>query len=96
MGGGEAGGAWRIGLANQGGPDAQLGRTVLEMAEQIAGNSAAAIAASKEVIDIATSTKDAGRREFEPNVALRQSEDHVARFRAAAERVVGRDASSDA
>ena len=88
--------ALRIGLANHIVPDAELERTVLEMAGQIAGNSPAAIAAAKEVIDIATSTKDAGRREFEHNVALRQSEDHVARFRAAAERVVKRDASSDA
>ncbi len=87
--------ALRIGLANHVVPDADLERAVLEMAEQIAGNSAAAITASKEVIDIATSTKDAGRREFEHNVALRQSEDHVTRFRSAAERVVNRDASSD-
>ncbi len=84
--------ALRIGLANHVVPDADLERTVLEMAEQIAGNSPSAIAASKEVIDIATSTKDAGRREFEHNVTLRQSEDHVARFRAAAERVVKPDA----
>ena len=84
--------AVRIGLASHVVPDADLERTVLEMAEQIAGNSPAAITAAKEVIDIATSTKDAGRREFEHNVALRQSEDHVARFRAAAERVVKRDA----
>jgi enoyl-CoA hydratase/carnithine racemase len=84
--------ALRIGLANHVVPDADLERTVLEMAEQIAGNSPAAIAASKEVIDIATSTKDAARRELEHNIALRQSEDHVSRFRAAAERVVNRDA----
>ena len=88
--------ALRIGLVSHVVPDADLERTVLEMAEQIAGNSPAAIAASKDVIDIATSTKDAGRREFEHNVALRQSEDHIARFRAAAERVVGGDRSSDA
>ncbi len=84
--------ALRIGLANHVVADAELESVVLEMAEQIAGNSPAAIAASKEVIDIATSTKDAGRREFEHNVALRQSEDHAARFRAAAKRVVDRDA----
>ncbi len=84
--------ALRIGLANHVVPDADLERTVLEMAEQIAANSPAAIAASKEVIDIATSTKDAARRELEHNVALRQSEDHVSRFRAAAERVVKPDA----
>ena len=83
--------ALSIGLANHVVPDADLERTVLEMAAQIAGNSPAAIAASKEVIDIATSTKDAARRELEHNMALRQSEDHVSRFRAAAERVVNRD-----
>lgn len=88
--------ALRIGLANHVVPDAELERAVLEMAEEIAGNSPAAIAAAKDVIDIATSTKDAGRREFEHNVALRQSEDHIARFRAAAERVVHDDRSSDA
>ena len=88
--------AFTLGLVNHVVPDAELERTVLEMAEQIAGNSPAAIAASKEVIDIATSTKDAGRREFEHNVALRQSEDHIARFRAAAERVVHDERSSDA
>ncbi len=84
--------ALSIGLANHVVPDADLERTVLDMAVQIAGNSPAAIAASKEVIDIATSTKDAARRELEHNLALRQSEDHVSRFRAAAERVVRRDA----
>lgn len=84
--------ASRIGLANHVVPDAELERTVLEMAEQIAGNSPAAIAAAKEVIDIATSTKDAALRELEHNIALRQSEDHVSRFRSAAERVVKPDA----
>ncbi len=77
----DAGEALRVGLANHVVPDADLERTVLEMAEAIAGNSPAAIAASKEVIDIATSTKDAARRERDHNVALRQSGDHAARFR---------------
>ncbi len=45
--------------------------------------------ASKEVIDIATSSQEALRRELEENVRLRQSEEHRERFRAAAERVTG-------
>jgi enoyl-CoA hydratase/carnithine racemase len=84
--------ALRIGLANHVVPLADLERTVLEMAEQIAANSPAAIAASKEVIDIATSAKDAGRAELAHNVELRKSDEHRERFRAAAERVVKPDA----
>ncbi|MEX0682238.1 MAG: enoyl-CoA hydratase/isomerase family protein [Dehalococcoidia bacterium] len=80
--------ALRIGLANRVVPLADLERVVLEMAEQIAANSPAAIAASKEIIDIATSTKDAAKREAKHNADLRQGDDHRDRFRAAAERVV--------
>lgn len=80
--------ALRIGLANRVVPLDDLERTALEMADQIAANSPAAIAASKEVIDIATSAKDAGRSELAHNIKLRKSDDHRERFRAAAERVV--------
>ncbi|HUF53179.1 MAG TPA: enoyl-CoA hydratase/isomerase family protein [Dehalococcoidia bacterium] len=83
--------AQRIGLANHVVPLTDLERTVLEMAEQIAANSPSAVAASKEVIDIATSTKDAAKAEFKHNVELRQSEEHLKRFRAAAQRVVKPD-----
>ena len=83
--------ALRIGLANHVVPDADLERTVLEMAEQIAANSPAAIAAAKEVIDIATSTKDAAKREAKHNAVLREGDEHKERFRAAAERLVRPD-----
>jgi enoyl-CoA hydratase/carnithine racemase len=84
--------ALRIGLANHVVPLADLESTVLEMAEHIAANSPEAIAASKDVINIATSTKKAAKAEYEHNLRLRQSEEHRMRFRAAAERVVKPDA----
>jgi enoyl-CoA hydratase len=84
--------ALRIGLANRVVPLADLERTVLEMADQIAANSPAAIAASKDVIDTATSTKDAAKREAQYNAELRQGDEHRKLFRAAAERVVRPDA----
>lgn len=83
--------ALRIGLANHVVPQPDLERTVLEMAAQIAEHSPPALAASKEVIDIAAGWKDAARRELDHNIELRQSEEHLKRFRAAAERVVNRD-----
>jgi enoyl-CoA hydratase/carnithine racemase len=83
--------ALRIGLANHVVPLAELEPTVLEMAAQIAGHSLPALLASKEVIDVASGWHEAARRELEHNLELRQSEEHKQRFRAAAERVVGRD-----
>ena len=80
--------ALRIGLVNHVLPHADLEPFVLEMAAQIAEHSPTALLASKEVIDIASSTKDAARRELDWNLELRLSEEHRARFRAAAERVV--------
>lgn len=81
--------ALRIGLVNHVIEPAELSHFVVEMANQIAQNSTAAVRASKEVIDIATSNKDAAKREMEHNAALRQSEEHRSRFKAAAERVTG-------
>jgi enoyl-CoA hydratase/carnithine racemase len=81
--------ALRIGLANRVVPLAQLEQTAAEMAREIAANSPTAVMASKEVIDLATSLPEAGKREMEQNMALRQGEDHRQRFRAAAERVIG-------
>jgi enoyl-CoA hydratase/carnithine racemase len=83
--------ALRIGLANHVLPRAELEEYVLEMAAQIADHSLPALVASKEVIDIASGFRDAARRELEHNIELRQSEEHIARFRAAAERVVRPD-----
>jgi enoyl-CoA hydratase/carnithine racemase len=84
--------ALRIGLANHVVPLADLERTVLDMAEQIAANSPPAVVAAKRIIDIATSTKDAGEAERAHNYDLRRSDEHRERFRAAAERVVKPDA----
>ena len=81
--------ALRIGLANYVVPLEQLEATVLTMARAIAENSPTAVRASKEVIDMATSSKDAGRRELEHNAELRQSSEHQERFREAARRVTG-------
>lgn len=85
----EAQEALRLGLVNHLVPLERLERTVGEMAAAIAANSRAAVMASKEVIDLATSSRDALRREVEANVELRQSEEHRERFRAAAQRVIG-------
>ncbi len=81
--------ALRIGLANRVVPHAELPPVVYEMAAAIAENSPTAVMASKEVVDLATTIPEAGKREMEHNLALRQGEDHRERFRAAAERVIG-------
>lgn len=80
--------ALRIGLANHVVPGPELMPFVLKMAAEIAANSASAVMASKEVIDIASSTKDAAKRELKHNLELRQSTEHLQRFHDAAERVV--------
>jgi enoyl-CoA hydratase len=79
--------ALRIGLANHVVPLAQLETFVIKMAREIAEHSPSAVLASKEVIDIATSTKDAAKAELKHNIELRQSEEHIERFRAATDRV---------
>jgi enoyl-CoA hydratase/carnithine racemase len=81
--------ALRIGLVNHLVPLEQLERTAGEIAQAIAANSRAAVMASKEVIDIATSSPEAVRREVEANAELRQSEEHRQRFRDAATRLAG-------
>lgn len=81
--------ALRIGLANHVVPLADLGSTVIEMADEIAQNSMTSVMASKEVINIATANRDAAKRELEHNLELRQSAEHKERFRAAAKRVTG-------
>ena len=81
--------ALRIGLVNHMVPPEQLEPAAMEMAAAIAVNSRPAVMASKQVIDIATSNRDALRREVEANLELRQSEEHRERFRAAAMRVTG-------
>ncbi len=81
--------ALRIGLVNHLVPLEELEPAVMEMAQAIAANSRAAVMASKEVIDIATSNQDALQREVESNRELRQSQEHRQRFRDAAARVTG-------
>ena len=61
----------------------------METALAIAANSRAAVMASKQVIDAATSNSEALRQEVEANRGLRKSEEHRERFRAAAMRVTG-------
>lgn len=85
----EAAEALRIGLANRVVPHTELASVVTEMASAIAANSPTAVVASKEVIDLATTLPEGGKREVEHNLELRQGEDHRERFRAAAERVTG-------
>ena len=81
--------ALRIGLANRVVPHAELSDVVRKMALAIAENSPRAVIASKEVVDLATTIPDAGKREIEHNLVLRQGEDHRERFREAAARVIG-------
>lgn len=81
--------ALRIGLANRVVSLPDLEATVLEMARAIADNSPAAVLGSKEVVDLATDNRNAGRREAELNAGLRQTDEHRQRFRDAAQRVTG-------
>src|SRR3990172_8624989 len=62
---------------------------IVEVALAIAANSRAAVMASKQVIDAATSNGEALRQEVEANQGLRKSDEHRERFRAAAMRVTG-------
>jgi enoyl-CoA hydratase len=83
--------ALRIGLANHVVTQTELEDYVMQMAREIVEHSPAAVLASKEVIDIATSTKDAAKKELKHNIELRQSEEHVERFKAATDRVTRPD-----
>jgi enoyl-CoA hydratase len=80
--------ALRIGLTNRVVPHTELSKVVNEMAAAIAENSPRAVMASKEVVDLATTIPDAGKREMEHNLELRQGEDHRERFREAAARII--------
>ncbi len=62
----------------------------LEMAQQIAANSPAAVQASKRVIDAASASAEAYRMENDINRTLRGSEEQTARFATATTRVTGR------
>jgi enoyl-CoA hydratase/carnithine racemase len=84
-----AGEALRIGLANRVVPSDETLDAAVAMATRIAANSPQAVAALKETIGLALPTEAAVRHEESANHELRQSADSAARFRRAAERVVG-------
>jgi enoyl-CoA hydratase/carnithine racemase len=86
----EAAEALACGIVNTVYPQAELLPAALAMAETIAGNSVAAIRASKRVIDAATLVDAAREMELEANRTLRGSPEQTARFRAATARVTGR------
>ena len=82
--------ALAAGLVNHVYPRAELLPAALAMAETIAGNSVAAVRASKRVIDAATLSDAARELEAAINRELRRGADHGERFRAATARVTGR------
>lgn len=82
--------ALRVGLVNHVMPQDQLDAFAMEMAQQVAANSPEALIATKEVVDRASEADEGFGREAAWNAKLRQSPEHHARFRAAAERVTKR------
>ena len=81
--------ALRIGLANKVVEPDELLDAALALAGRIAGNSAAAVAAIKEVIELGTPWETAQAHEDAVNREIRTSADSAARFKAAAARIVG-------
>jgi len=71
-------------------PQPQLMNKAMELAHEIAGNSVAAVRASKRVIDAATLSESATRLEAEANQDLRGSPEQRDRFRDATRKVTGR------
>jgi enoyl-CoA hydratase/carnithine racemase len=82
--------ALRIGLVNQVVAPEKVVETAVAMAARIAANSPQAIRALKEIIDAALPADKALERERELNRDIGRTADSAARFRAAAERVIGR------
>ena len=82
--------ALRIGLLNQVVPADEVVETALGMAERIAANSPASIRALKEIIDLALPVDSALEREHEVNRDMGHTPEAAARFRSAAERVIGK------
>ena len=79
--------AERIGLVNRVVPHGELEDAAWELARQIAEQSPPAVRWSKAVIDASTTVEKGIDLEIEANRALRGSPEHLARFRAATERV---------
>ena len=71
-------------------PQPELMDKAMELAHEIAGNSVAAVRASKQVIDAATLSEAATRLEAEANKELRGSPEQRDRFREATRKVTGR------
>jgi enoyl-CoA hydratase len=82
--------ALRIGLANQVVPAGEVVDYTVAMAERIAANSPFAVRAYKEVANLALPVEQALAREAELRAEISTSEDTARRFRAAADRVVGK------
>ncbi len=80
--------AW--GLLSSVHPQEELLPAALELADEIAANSVAAVRASKQVIDAATLPDAAVALEVDTNRELRGSPEQVERFRTATKRVTGR------
>jgi enoyl-CoA hydratase/carnithine racemase len=87
--------AHRIGLVNAVVPAGELDRASMEMAQQSASNSPAALAATKDAVDRASQVDDGQRTELDWNVKLRASPEHHERFRAAQQRVAKGGAGTD-
>jgi enoyl-CoA hydratase/carnithine racemase len=81
--------ALRIGLANQLVPSADVVDVAVGLATRIAANSPVAVRALKEIIDLALPIDKALERERAVG-DIGRSEDSSARFRKAAERVIGK------
>lgn len=82
--------AHRYGLVSEVYPQSGLLPAAWDMAQTIAGHSAGAVRAAKQVIDAATLSDDARKMEDDANRRLRGSDEQVSRFRDATRRVTGR------
>ncbi len=80
--------ALRIGLVNRVLPAQELEQAAIESATLIGANSPLAVAHAKRVVNAAAIAAVGLEAEAEANRALRGGEDHLARFGAAAERIV--------
>jgi enoyl-CoA hydratase/carnithine racemase len=89
----EAEEAGRIGLVNRVVLPEQLMPTAIEMAEQIAANSSAAVQWAKRVVDASTTIAEGIAAEAEARMALMGTPDSARRLSEAAERVTGRPAA---
>ena len=81
--------ALRIGLVNHVVPASDVVENAVAMGERIAANSPESIRVLKEVIELALPVDQAIEREHELNRGMGRTPDSAARFRSAAERVIG-------